>query len=184
MVSASAEMSIPDIADLPGVEQPRLPQARFRKQVFRPVPQRPPQPVAKRNPKAHFRSFHQTFWNVAVEHLPEQPLAYAAADFCRARQMPRKLNDTMIEQWHASFQRYRHAGAIDLGEDVVGQVGYKVEKLHSFEQAGEVSFGLRIPQDTSRLDGARYDQRRIPMRDQAAVKVRIPLGAENRRKLV
>ena len=70
---------------------------------------------------------------MTVEHLPEQPLADAAADFRSARQTPREFNDAMIDEGDARFQRHRHAGPVDLRKNVVGQVSDKIEKLHSLE---------------------------------------------------
>ena len=43
----------------------------------------------------------------------------------------------MVEDRHAHLERDRHAGAIDLGEDVVGKIGHRVEILHAIERVGE-----------------------------------------------
>ena len=40
----------------------------------------------------------------------------------------------MIEQRHASLQAYRHRGAIDLRQDVVGEIGQRVESHHSLDR--------------------------------------------------
>src|SRR6516164_2490742 len=89
----------------------------------------------------------------------------------------------MIEERNAHLERYRHAGAVDLGEDVVGKISDSVEILHALERirqsAGDASIDLAF-----RLLAV-IDQRLriVPGADQAAIAVLIP-GTEELRGLV
>ena len=74
---------------------------------------------------------------MAVEHLAEQPFALAAPHLEARRQPPGQLDDAVIEDRHAHLERDRHAGAIDLGENVVGKISQRVEILHALEPIGE-----------------------------------------------
>ena len=40
----------------------------------------------------------------------------------------------MVEQWDAHLERDRHRGAIDLGQNVIGKVGHRVEILHALDE--------------------------------------------------
>ena len=71
--------------------KPGLAQALFRQQRFRPVPQRSAQPFAERNAEAHLRALDQFRRHMAIEHLPQQPLALAAAYFRRLRQRAKQI---------------------------------------------------------------------------------------------
>ena len=120
--------------------------------------------------KAHLRPLDQFARDVAVEHLPQQPFARAAADLGRARQPPGEFDHAMVEQRHARFQRHRHAGAVDLGQDVVGQIGHQVEELHALEQRREVA--RRCARSHRRLVASATpgsDRRPAPIGDQPAV---------------
>ncbi len=50
------------------------------------------------------------------------------------RQAGHPAHQLVIEQRLAHFQGVRHAGAVDLGEDVADQVGLHVEILHQRER--------------------------------------------------
>ena len=58
------------------------------------------------------------------------------------RQLPGELDDAMVEEGHAGFQADRHAGAVDLGQDVVGQIASPRRK-YIMRSAYSVSRGRR-----------------------------------------
>ena len=70
------------------------------------------------------------FGHVAVEDLAQDVLALAVPDLGRHRQPPGKFDDPVVEERHPAFEADRHARAVDLGEDVVGQIGERVEIHH------------------------------------------------------
>src|SRR2546430_7490905 len=59
--------------------------------------------------------------------LFEQPFSPAMAQLEAARQPPAELDQVIVEKDGARFQRHHHAGAIDLGEDVVLQIEVRIE---------------------------------------------------------
>jgi hypothetical protein len=59
---------------------------------------------------------------VPVEHLPENPFSGSASDLHVQRQAPGQFGDTMIQERRPGFQAHPHRGAIDLVQDVIGQI--------------------------------------------------------------
>ena len=55
-------------------------------------------------------------------------LAGAVAQFPRFRQLPGKRHHPMVEQRHAAFEADRHCRAVELHENVVGEIGLGVEQ--------------------------------------------------------
>ena len=90
----------------------------------------------------------------------------------------------MIEDRHAHFERNRHAGAIDLGEDVVGEIGDGVEILHAVERVWQRACDAGIEDRTLRLLAAIHERIRIvPGADQAEIAALLA-GAKQTRCLV
>ena len=56
----------------------------------------------------------------------------------------------MIEQRRPRLEARRHAGAIDLGEDVVGEVGHRVEQHHALDEARRDGMNAPIVYDRAR----------------------------------
>ena len=52
------------------------------------------------------------------------------------RQGRREVDDLVVEQGHAGFDRVRHAHAIHLGEDVFGEIRLEVE-VHQLRVPGQ-----------------------------------------------
>ena len=71
-------------------------------------------------------------------------LPFAALDQRGTRKTPRIFHHAMIKQWHTRFQRNCHAGAIDLGEDVVGQIMHHVEIACPRARVGDIVCDGRV----------------------------------------
>ena len=104
------------------------------------------------------------------------PAARAICWYCRAL-WPRaaaasRFHDPVIEQRHARFQRHGHAGAIDLGQNIVGQISDQIEKLHPRHQVGKFFRQRRVVEQALRLPRLRHDFGRLPMADQGGGKLR------------
>src|SRR5580704_14760948 len=90
----------------------------------------------------------------------------------------------MVENRHAHFERHRHAGAVDLGEDVIGQVGGGVEILHAIERIWQRADDPSIEDRTLWLHAAIDERLRIvPSADQTAIAIFVA-RAEQGRSLV
>ena len=78
----------------------------------------------------------------------------------------------MVEERRAGFERHRHRRPVDLGQDVVGQVGGHVE-LHHALHVREIATGRGEGIEKRRgRDGTRHGfLREAPARDQLAVQV-------------
>ena len=58
----------------------------------------------------------------------ERPLAAVQLEMRRKPRRP--LDESVIEQRNPRFERARHAGAIDLGQNVAGEIGLEIGVLH------------------------------------------------------
>ena len=65
-----------------------------------------------------------------AEQLLQQPLALAVPELHPQRHRPGELDDAMIEHRHSRLEADAHGGAVDLDQDVVGQVGRSVREHH------------------------------------------------------
>src|SRR5260221_12946720 len=95
-------------------------------QVFRPAPQRALDPFADGLSEPGLGPVGELAWDHAVKQLADDMLAAALLDLEIERDARGELRDAMVEEWDADFERDRHRGAVDLGEDVVGQVADRV----------------------------------------------------------
>ena len=115
------------------------------------------EPFVNRNGDAHLRPLDDLLRNVPVKHLAQQSLLDAVLEFVMGRQSRGELENAVIEQRLAAFETDRHGGAVDLGEDVVREVGLVVDGEHAREcvvvavEAREVVVGRR------NTDGSRDD---------------------------
>src|SRR3990172_1220882 len=130
-VVSSRQVLLPGPPDRNRVEIASLGEGARSEQLFSPVSQWTSKPRFNRDAKAHLRSFNQLTRYVLVEYLSEEPLAPSVAHFHAKWQLPRKLDDSMIEKWHARLQRDRHRGAIDFAEDVVREIRHRIEHHHA-----------------------------------------------------
>lgn len=125
----------PSLARRRGLKVTTFPQHAFAEQFLRPFAQWAAQPRIDGNAETALWPVDQGAWDMAVEHLPcPQPLALSVATLLLARQAPGKLGDSMIEQRHTRFEAHTHAGAIDLGEYVVGQIAEQVRIHHEVQE--------------------------------------------------
>src|SRR5262249_45473970 len=132
-----------------------------REQVLRPAAQRAAQPGRERDPEPLLRAVEERARHVALEHAPQQPLALPSAPLEPDRQPPRELDDAVVEQRAAHLEAHAHARAIDLGEDVLGQVPGEVEELHALERLGEPAPARRVVEQAPRRSRARDEAPRV-----------------------
>ena len=113
--------------DRPRIEDSCAPEPTFVEQRVRPVTERAPQPCGDRHAEPLLRTIYERPWDVAIENLSENPFARPVPDLEAKRQLPRELDDTVIEQRNPRLETHTHARAIHLDEDVVGQVADEIE---------------------------------------------------------
>src|SRR4051812_44846503 len=101
-------MLIPRAGDELDVEE-ILPAKTIRAQeVSGPLAQLSTKPVLQRHAEAHLRTVDQCPGHMAVQHLAQQPLRGAIPDLRMLRHAPRELDDPMVEEWRARFERDGH----------------------------------------------------------------------------
>ena len=82
----------------------------------------------------------------------------AVLDLERRRQRRREVDDLVVEQRHARLDRMRHAHAIDLRQDVFGQIGFGVEP-HHLARPRQLREALEMPREP-RFGIGRAERRR------------------------
>src|SRR3954454_4735269 len=98
-------MLLPFAAHHGRFEKAFSPQPRSIEQCFCPLAQFATQPMTDRYSAALLGSLDQFARHMAVQDLSQRPLGLTVAHLHRLRQPPRKLNDAMIEEWNAGFER-------------------------------------------------------------------------------
>jgi len=160
-----------------GGPQQALPhQAALIEQIFRPLPQRPAQPVVERHAEAHLAPLHQLARHMAIEDLAQRPLAAALANLDGERQAPGEFHHPVVQQGHARLEADGHAGAIHLHQDVVGEVHDGVAIHHAMGDLpqGRAAIGIvESGQGIGSLDHHRL--RGSPVREQLRVSG-LPVG--------
>src|SRR5690242_1831033 len=73
--------------------------------------------------------------NRTRQQLAQNPFCLSVANFEVDWQAPDKLNHSRIEKWRSHLESIGHAGAVNLGENVVGQEVNAVEIHHPGHQA-------------------------------------------------
>ena len=68
--------------------------------------------------------------NIRFEGRFEDVLAFAPAQLQTGRQPRRPLDQRVVEQRDAHFERAGHTGAVNLGEDVAREIGVEISILH------------------------------------------------------
>ena len=135
MVLPPGEMLLPDDPHRFRPQEPLLADALFIKEVFSPIPQRPPQPICHRDTKAHFGSLRELPWYVPRQDLSHDAFASSVVDPHGQRQAPGKLDNPHIQEGTADLKPHGHARTIHFDQDVVGQAIGKIhvhQRLHRF----------------------------------------------------
>ncbi|MNI51716.1 hypothetical protein D3C73_1064550 [compost metagenome] len=158
-----------------GFEPAFLAQPRGVEQRIGPFAQRPAQPGGEWHGEAALGAVHQRLRHMAMQHLAQQPFTGVAAHLVLMRQAPGKFIDAVVDERHARLQAHRHGGAIHLDQDVVGQIGDRVQLHHGFEGralhvAREFRHGFHAALDHLRGVG--------PVRHEVAVEVAARIGAQ------
>ncbi len=123
-------MLLPAGVDDGRIEEAVFLQAILVEQVFRPSPERAPDPFADGNAEAGLGPLEQRPRRLAIKEAAEDLLSADAADLHLDRDPRRDGGDMMIEELNTSLQAHRHGGPIDFAEDVVGEVGDGVAIHH------------------------------------------------------
>ncbi len=91
----------------------------------------------------------------------------------------------MIEQGHAHLEAHRHAGAVDLGEEVVGQICQRIQQHHALDEIRKSLPQAGVAQPVAGVAGERHEPFRLrPQRNEAAIgRVGVVL-AQQRRQLL
>ena len=140
-VSMSGQMLLPHLIDPGRLEPAAGGQLPWVEQIGGPGAKRSPQPLADRHAETHLPAVGQGRRHVSIEDLAEDRLAAAVAMLELEGELPGKLDQPMIQQRDARFQADGHRRPIDLGQNVVGQIGHQVEIHRLFEY---VSTGVPI----------------------------------------
>src|SRR3954465_6001205 len=109
-------------ADYRFVEPAHGAEAFDEEQIRRQIAQRPLDPLADRNREARLGPLEQSLGGLAVEQASQDMLPLAAPDFHAERNGRGIFGDSVIEERDATLEAHRHRGAVDLAEDVVGQI--------------------------------------------------------------
>ena len=121
---------MPASLDRGGIEIALLSHPHRVEQILRPVAQRPAQPLADRHREPRLGAFEHRARRVAVEDLAEHVLGGAADDPAIDRNAGGSGCNMVIEEGYARLEADRHRRAVDLGQDVVGQVAGRVGVHH------------------------------------------------------
>src|SRR3954452_14768686 len=79
-IELPAQLFVPRLANFLRVKESLVAQAALVEQGFRPVAERPAQPIVERDSEAHLRPFDQATRDVPVKDFAEQPLGDPTSD--------------------------------------------------------------------------------------------------------
>ena len=129
-------MVLPTTRDDCRVEPALLAHPPRIEQFLGPGSKRSLEPFADRNPEARLRAIDQRRRNMPIKKLAKDMLSAPALDLERDRDSRREFGDPVIEKGNPGFEADCHRGAIDLGEDVVGQIGQGIAIHHPRGRVG------------------------------------------------
>ena len=107
-------------------------QARDAQAVVGPVAQALAEPARERRLEAVLRPVHQSARHAGIERRARQALPGDEIE----RQGPGELGDAVVEKGRAHLQRERHAGAVELDEKIVRQIGRRVAQHELLGERG------------------------------------------------
>lgn len=85
------------------------------------------EPVIDGDAKAHFRPVHHLVGDQTAERLFQDVfLVVCALDFEVEGDFCRELEEDVVEEGGAAFERDGHGGDIDLGHEVFGEIGGEI----------------------------------------------------------
>ena len=151
MVLSAVAMLVPEAGDGAVVEDAAIAQPAVEQQRVDHRRQRPAQPRADRRFEAVLRPIDDGFRDAPLEQPAQQVLAPAVLQLQARRHRGGELEQLVIEQRLARLERHGHAHPVDLGHDVVDQVGLHVDVQRAVERilrrarvVGEAEAGERI----------------------------------------
>src|SRR5271157_1537935 len=152
------------------VEQSLPPQLISTQGLLHQRPQLVPHPTGDGNGEPALLPVDNIVRKPTLHGLLQDVLDLEAAHLEAAGQPFGKLNQAVIEKWRAHLQRARHAGAIDLHQQVILQVQAKIQVEHF----GECLIEARALQHSSegREDFAAGRPRARPIRRKKLVELR------------
>ena len=127
------EQTFPGGADGGRVQHPVLGKPGLRKKVLSPPPERPPEPVADGQAEPLLGPLRKFRRHITPQHLAQKPLSLVAPDPLVHGEPPGEIEEPVIEKRVAGLQTESHAGAVKLGQDVVGEVGDAVQIHHALD---------------------------------------------------
>src|SRR3981189_1623884 len=130
-------MLLPAGLNAAGMKQALAPDACSVKQVFRPAAQGAGQPFADRDIEALLRPLEKGFGQVAAEHPPQWHFTLAVTDLDGGGTAPRELDDGIVEKQTSSLQAGRHCRAVELDQNIAGQIAGHVAIDEPANRVGE-----------------------------------------------
>jgi len=127
MVARTGLVFAPEPADSPFVEHAAVAQAAVGQQFVRHRGERSPEPFADRGLEAVLGAVDDLARDPAFQQPAEQVLASTVLHLEGRRNRRGKLEQLVIEQRYACLERNSHAHLVDLGQDIVDEVGLDVD---------------------------------------------------------
>src|ERR1700685_3804157 len=90
-------------------------------------PQWPAKPSVRGNVKANFLSIEDRWEALRPHQVPQDHFLLGALDFQARRKRACEFHNPMIEKWRPHFHRVRHAGVIDLSQDITRKKIFLIE---------------------------------------------------------
>src|SRR5579871_3846046 len=94
------------------------------------MPQRAPEPVRKRHGEAPLGTAEYEVRNDPADGPPEQPLTLLGGNPQVPGYAQGEVDEVGVEKRHARLERDGHAGPVDLGENVPGEIRLEIETHH------------------------------------------------------
>ena len=96
---------------------------------MQPLAQRTAKPARQWHRKPHLAPVKNFVGKIGFQCLLEDILAFMPMQLVGHGQSRYPFHELMIQQRDANLQRMRHAGAVDLGQDIADQIGLHIQVL-------------------------------------------------------
>ena len=134
----------PDDAVVEVVATSRLP---VEEHVVRDLAKVAAEPVGKWRLEAALGGVQDLVWYPAPKCDSQSDLLLRAPDLETCRQRRGELHELVVEEWRAALERARHRGDIDLGEEVIRQIGRGVRIEQTVQERVPRRLTPRSPDD-------------------------------------
>ena len=129
VVALARLMGVDQVLQILAVEPAGRQQARAQHGLAHARLQRAAEPACQRHRETHLRPVQDVVRQLRLHRLLQQELALLPAHLQVRRQRGQPLDQRVVHQRFAHFERVRHAGPVDLGVDVADQIGLQVQVL-------------------------------------------------------